>query len=80
MGTSATTWAAGESGNRGGRPASMRTALRKALNRSEPPPSGSPLLDQWAWQMVTTSVTWDRRLELMRFIEGTSGKLPDSAA
>lgn len=55
----------------------MRTALRKALARTEPPGAGSTLLDQWAWMMTTTAVSFDRRFALMRFIEGESGDIPE---
>lgn len=70
MASTSTTWAKGVTGNPGGRPAAMRTALRRALNRTDPPPEPMTRLERWAEEIVSRSISVPDRLAVLEFIEG----------
>jgi hypothetical protein len=75
VGKNATSWRRGQSGNPGGRPkkpATIRQAIRQALDRPASSRSTRTVLQRWAEELVDGAATFEDRLLLLKFMEGPS--------
>ena len=70
------TYQKGQSGNPNGRPkgrvATFRAALRAELSKPNPLNPAETVYEKWAREMVAEALTYEPRLDVIKFLEGAS--------